>query len=385
MRRAKKNVTIELPLSVTLTDDGKYFFNQRRSDAHDKKKNFVGDEIQISAYSAKTLQRMVYAGYVSRIELSRSDFLSKRAEIMDVSKLIAYAILYKKFGMILGRELSDTPVIVGWNRKHPQQPLNEFTMVGDSEKFLGHEELSKIIDEIVQRAVGDLIAEDETLSTEEREIARLKGEHFLESLNPLLWGLLIKQADVKSRTGVLREIEAVLKNYLRRTVIADYLSLLIMELGAYAETSLLKRALAADPSGELDFSAVMKDAELRRSVLQRVEESQGSATLAWRIQGRRFTLGNDKATHIVLYNRMVDSREVRREIENSNKHVDNGKGLAEFYGEKLSEEEDLSGRIGLSYLSYLEDACSQLGVRFDSYVNYVDDLDLTLITLSVRL
>jgi hypothetical protein len=258
-------------------------------------------------------------------------------------------------------------------------------MVGDSEKFLGHDELSKIIDELVQSAVSTMIAEDDTLSHEEQEIARFKGEHFLESLNPILWGLLIKQADAKSRAGVLREIESVLKNYLKRTVIADYLSLLIMELGAYAETSLLKRALAADPNGEFDFATVMKDEELRRRVLQRVDESQGSATLAWRIQGRRFTLGNDKATHIVLYNRMVDSREVQREIEDTNKHVGNGRGLAEFYGENMGGGEDLSGRIGLSYLSYLEDACSQLGIRFDSYVNYVDDLDLTLITLSVRL
>ena len=378
----KKSSIIQLPLSVTLTDEGKYFFNRRDRGAGHTGMSFVGDDIHISTYRAKTLQRLVYAGYVSRIELSRSDFLSKRAEIMDVSKLIAYAILYKKFGMMLGRELADTAPVMQWNRKHPQRRLDETTMVGDAEKVLGHQEVRDMLSGMVRRCVAALDEEDGSLSTEEREIARLKGEHFLESLNPLLWGLLIKNTDGGARNAVVGEIEKVLKSFIRKTVIADFLSLLIMELAAYAETSLLKRALEENPAGGPDFQTLVQNAALRKQVLASLEESRRHATLAWRIQGQRFSIEKDKATHIMLYNRVLNSREVSREIENTNSMAVDGYGLAEFYRKKDGE---LTGRLGLSYLSCLQDACNSLGVRFNSYVNRVADLDITLITLMLRL
>jgi hypothetical protein len=377
----KKNPIIQLPLSLTLTDEGKYFFNRRRQNALEKSGNFVGDEIKLSSYQARTLQRLVYAGYVSRIELTRTDFLSKRIEIMDVAKLIVYAILYKKFGMTLGKELTDSALVSLWNRKHPRQALNETSLIGDHQGGSGTEEFRDLIQMSARRSVSDLMMEDGSFSPEEEKIAVLKAENFLESLNPLLWALLVKQKEGRPRSVVCNEIEMVLKVFLRKTLIADYLSLLIMELAAYAETSLIRRVLADDPDSRIDFAMVVHNERLRRELLKRLEKANRGATLAWRLQSERFTIGKDTSTHIILYNRELNRNTIRKEIEDSTAAGVGGIDLADFYHR---EENEPTGKLGLSYLSYLREACSTLGVRFNSHVNYIADLDLTLINLTVR-
>lgn len=383
MRRTGKNSSIELPISLTLTDDGKFFFNRRCNPASGSVSNGTGDEVRLKNYSAKTLQRLVYAGYISSIELSRSDFLSKREEIMDLSKLISYGILYKKFGMLLGRELGDTSLISLWNRKNPRRALNENSILREGERNVSTDpEVAELMGNLGRRAVSELTSEDEKISVEERELLRLKAEHFLEWLNPLLWRILMSGDRSKSSAAVYREIEEVLKNFLSKTTIADYLSLLIVELVEYAEMTILKKAVSEDPYEKYDVNTLIRDKNLRKRLLERMEKSRRGATLAWRVQGRRFTLGSDKATHIVLSNRMLNSREVQREIEDINNSTPDGFGLAELYSKW---EEEMAGRLGLSYLSYLEDACVELGVRFKSHVKYIYDMDMTLITLSIRL
>lgn len=86
----KKSSQIDLPLRLTFTDEGIHFFrtHNRRLERQYLSDNAVGYGITLSRYSASSVQRMIVADYISRIEVVRTAFTVKRSEIMDTSKLV---------------------------------------------------------------------------------------------------------------------------------------------------------------------------------------------------------------------------------------------------------------------------------------------------------
>jgi hypothetical protein len=387
MKLNKKAAKIDLPLSLTLTDEGKYFFNSRPAGGSGGREyRFIGDTMRLEVYAAKTLQRLVYAGYVSDIETARTNFTSKRAELMDVSKLIAYGILYKKFAMALGKELNDNPVVVAWNRRNPHKALNEESMINagtHAARIRDNELLREIQQHIADTTIDELFDEASQNSSEEREMNRSKAMHFLESVNPLLWMLLARVRDSKDYAVSAARIREILKHYLERTSIADYLSLLIIELVTVTETSLVKRGIGKYYDEHVDPRELMMNREVRDFILRKMEEENYSASLAWRIQGKKSGFTGANALQILLYNRILESETVKRDIEEKKRVKTKGKGLADFYAG--TEQENGENGLGMFYLTYLHEVCDEQGVRFDSYVNNLDEHDLTLITLSVKL
>jgi hypothetical protein len=386
MKLNKKAAKIDLPLALTLTDEGKYFFNSRPAGGSGGREyGFIGDSMRLDSYAAKTLQRLVYAGYVSDIETALTNFTAKRAELMDVSKLISYGILYKKFAMHLGRTMNDNPVVLGWNRRNPHKALNEESMInaGTQEaRIRDNELLQEVKRHIADSTVEELLNGDPRDSSEEREVSRFKAEHFLESINPLMWMLLARVKDSHEYAVSVSRIREVLKQYLERTSIADYLSLLILELVTVTETTLVKRGVGRYYDEHIDPRELMMNREVRDYILRKMAEEQYSASLIWRIQGKKSGFSGANALQVLLYNRTLESDAVRREIEEKKRVKTMGKGLADFYAGSTAGGDD---GLGMYYLTYLQEVCSDQGVRFDSYVNNLNEHDLTLITLSVKL
>ncbi len=386
MKLYKKAAEIDLPLSLTLTDDGKYFFNSRPAAGNAAREyRFIGDSMRLDTYAAKTLQRLVYAGYVSDIETVRTNFTSKRAELMDVSKLISYGILYKKFAMAVGRELNDNSVVVAWNRRNPHKALNEESIVNagtQAARIRDNELLQEIKRQIIDTTVEELLRSDPRVSAEEEETSRYKAELFIESINPLLWMLLARVKSTSEYTATESQIRDLLKHYLERTSIADYLSLLIIELVTVTETSLVKKGVGRYYDEHVDPRELMMNREVRDFILRKMEQENYSASLAWRIQGKKSGFSGANALQILLYNRILESESVKHEIEEKKRVKTKGKGLADFYAGSGGGEDE--NGLGMYYLTYLQEVCNDQGVRFDSYVNNLTEHDLTLITLSVK-
>jgi hypothetical protein len=387
MKLNKKTAKIDLPLSLTLTDEGKYFFNSRPAGGPGGKEyRFIGDTLRLDTYSAKTLQRLVYAGYVSDIETARTNFTSKRSELMDVSKLIAYGVLYKKFAMTVGRELNDNNVVVSWNRRNPHKALNEETIINSGNQMArirDNELLQGIKRHVADTSVEELLSGDAKVSSEEREVTRYKAEYFLESINPLLWMLLARVKDTHDYAVTIAHIREILRTYLERTSIADYLSLLLIELVTVTETTLVKKGVGKYYDEHIDPRELMMNQEVRDFILRKMEEENYSALLAWRIQGKKSGFSGANPLQILLYNRILESEAVKRDIEEKKSVQTKGKGLADFYAGSSRNGEDENG-LGMFYLTYLQEVCRDQGVRFDSYVNDLSEHDLTLINLAVK-
>ncbi len=386
MRRDNKSSIIQLPVHLTLTDEGEYFFNQRHRTAEYMKGQGQVDpgSLVLQTYSAKTLQRLVYAGYISRLEVARSDFTSKRSEIMDLAKLIAYGVLFKEYSVKLAKAMKEVPVVVQWNRKNPARALNTHTILQNQKSDEQSQQFEKV------RAVFTLVIEEifrlhssevGSLSEEERNLLQLKAENFLEQLNPIFWVLLARERGNANFARTIEAFEGVVWSYLAKTNIADYLSLLVLELATLSEKSLMQTAVDTYLKGRVDLDHFLKNKEDRLKVLETMEAHNEKATISWRIQGRHGTITETNPFQIIFFNRSVKADSVRREIEDK-KHLETqGKDLSEFYSQLPGGQED---ELGMFYLTYLQEECRRQGTLFDSYVNHIEQHDLSFITLAMR-
>jgi hypothetical protein len=99
MSASDKKFLLELPLKVILTEDGASNFI-----SHNKKllRFRVADNldeygISLNEFSPQSIQNMILLDYISKIEISMSEFVSSRQEVMDLSKVIVFSLLYKQF------------------------------------------------------------------------------------------------------------------------------------------------------------------------------------------------------------------------------------------------------------------------------------------------
>ena len=103
MSAASKKATLSLPLRIIFTQEGSsQFINKRtklkRMRLADNTEEFG---IETSTISPSILQRMFLADYIKQLEISMPEFSSSRQDILDLSKLTVYGVLYKQMDKIL--------------------------------------------------------------------------------------------------------------------------------------------------------------------------------------------------------------------------------------------------------------------------------------------
>lgn len=387
MRNSGKQAIIKLPVNLTLTDEGEYFFNQRHrtQEYGNRGAGLSSDGLHLDTYSAKTLQRMIYAGYISRLDISRADFTSKRGEIMDVAKLIAYGVLLKEYSLKIAKVIKETTLVIQWNRKNPAKALNTAEIMNNTKRETVQGKNEQIIQDVVSSVIDELfyIREEElkSYSDEDRQMLRFKAENFLHYLNPIVWVLMARERGSALFSQTVRSIEPVIWTYLNKTNIADYLSLLVLELATLAERSLMEHAVQTYLQGRVNLEYFMKNREDRLKVLQSLSEHNEMATLSWKIQGRHGSLTELNPFQIILYNRSVEHANMRQELEDKKQLKTQGKGLSEFYENLPGDQNE---QLGMYYLTYLQEECKRQGTLFDSYVNNIGQNNMTMMTLSIR-
>ena len=90
---------LELPLKVILTENGasNFLSHKKRLLRFRLADNLDEYGISLNKFSPQSIQSMLLLDYISKIEISMPEFVTRRQEIMDFSKLIVYSLLYKQF------------------------------------------------------------------------------------------------------------------------------------------------------------------------------------------------------------------------------------------------------------------------------------------------
>lgn len=383
MSASGRKMMIELPLKVVLTEDGASNFI-----SHKKKlirfrlaDNIDEYGISMRQFSPQSIQTMLMLDYISKIEISMPEFVTSRQEVMDLSKIIVYSLLYKQFDRDIYTAIIQCDCVRKYNRAHASQLIDEKTKM--SEKQLRSILISK--DEVIAQTrseilepVWESIRNNKDYSIEEKNIYMLMTEKFMNRMSLQNWYVITLFHKKEGFQDMIVAIRNILAQYMEKSRVAEYISVMVMELALNNEnTNIRKEAKSMYPTVD-DINALVVDPDVRSKIVKELQKKRVLVSVSWKLGGGSTSIGKQGRLQITLYNKDDEFQEVKENIETKASADTNKRTLIDFY----RETPDGGGTdLGLYYLSYLDDACKKVNVKFESIVNQFSTSDLTVINL----
>ncbi|MCR5317375.1 MAG: hypothetical protein K6E22_04030 [Treponema sp.] len=384
MSAAEKKFVLDLPLKVVLTEDGASHFisNKKKLLRFRLADNVEEYGISMEHFSPMSIQNMILVDYISKIEISMSEFVSRRQEIMDLSKVIVYSILYKQFDRQIFSQMIECDCVRHHNRTNPSQLIDEKTHI--PEKQLRN--ILSFKDNAIQQArqailepVWKSIMSNNDYTPEEKNVYLLMTEKFLNRLNLMNWYIITKFYKTEGFSQIMSILRQSLAQYMDKSKVAEYISVMVMELALNSENTNMRKEARILYQGIDNADSLIYDPDIRKKIVEELSRKHEFVSLSWKIGGGSTSIGKQGALNITLYNKEDEFQEVKENIESKLSADLNKRSLIDFYRQMPEGEEGTD--LGLYYLSYLEDACKKVNVKFESLVNQFTTSDLTVINL----
>ncbi|MDR2019366.1 MAG: hypothetical protein LBQ14_01215 [Treponema sp.] len=390
MPKNKKNV-FELPLKFVFTETGASAFMRQNKRLVRMKMGDYTEEygVSLEKVTPASIQRMLIIDYISKIEVSGVDPVASRGEIIDLSKLIVYGLLYRQHNIAVFTKILASEPVKKWNRANPFMVLDEKTQFkeGFLELFLHeHKDAIAALREEILRPIAASAEKDERLQQDEKDTRLLLCGKFLDELNPVIWFILLKFRAPQGAAGgqsldfftLIGERRNSLGEFLKKSVIAEYAALMIIELAVSIENSnMLRERQLLKLGGSVNGQAALADLEFRSTLIDELRRKDSLVTFSWKIGGGSSSIGTGGRFQLTLYDRDSHFQEIRESLEAKKTADLSRRSLSDLYHDLARKGTD--SELGLYYLSYLSEACEKVGVKFESMVNEIQDT--TIITL----
>ena len=377
-----KKSMLELPLKVILTEDGaSNFINHKKKLIRFRLADNLDEYgISLNKFSPQSIQSMLLLDYISKIEISMPEFVSSRQEVMDLSKIVVFSLLYKQFDRDIYMSIIQCDCVRKHNRANPAHLIDEKTKM--SEKQLRSILVNKdaIIGQVrkeILDPVWNSIRENKEYSIEEKNVYMLMTEKFMNRMSLMNWYIITLFHKSDGFVEMISSIRNLLAQYMEKSRVAEYISVMVMELALNNEnTNIRKEAKGLYPAVD-DINSLVVDPEVRSKIVKELQRKRVLVSVSWKLGGGSTSIGKQGRLQITLYNKDDEFQEVKENIEMKATADTNKKTLIDFYRDVPDGGTDL----GLYYLSYLDDACKKVDVKFESLVNQFSASDLTVINL----
>ncbi|MBN1648314.1 MAG: hypothetical protein JW874_09790 [Spirochaetales bacterium] len=386
-----KKPLIQLPAMFFLTESGIEYCIKRKIPVRDLKNHIgrVKSGFSWEGFNAKLVQHLVSNMLIDGIEINRSDFLSKRNEIIDLTKLIVYAILYKKIKPTLKEILYSSDLISRLRRNNPRAAVNNQLKFdpGVVNKFM--EENAKAIRTLKAGLLYEpysLIQHDETLTEEQKKSKMQITQKFVDVIEPDTWFLFHYISRSGDKMEVFSRINSLLVSFVQKTKIADYIALMLLEILQNAEKThfenlAIRDNMARAPGVEID--ELLKDEDFRRKLRQKAETNKIHVNLGYILEGNPTKAKDRQRLTISVANKGLMGELERRTLQKRAKTEVKSASLADFF--TSGDQDNIGGGLGLLYLSYLEDACKSEDIVFDARIISDDQLEETVATVHISI
>lgn len=385
MSASDKKFLLELPLKVILTEDGASNFI-----SHNKKllrfrlaDNLDEYGISLNKFSPQSIQSMILLDYISKIEISMSEFVSSRQEVMDLSKVIVYSLLYKQFDREVYNALIQCECVKKHNRANPAKLIDNKTQMSDRQlrsTLSGKQTVIQTTRKAILDPIWNSIMSNKDYSAEEKNVYLLMSEKFLNRLGLMNWYIITTFHKNEGANEMFIAIRNLLNSYMEKSKVAEYISVMVMELALNNENTNIRKEARKMYHGIDDIDALVFDPEIRAKIVQELQRKHELVFLSWKLGGGASSIGKQGRLSITLYNKDDEFQEVKENIETAKSSNTAKKTLIDFYRELPEGQEGTD--LGLYYLSYLDDACKKVNVKFESLVNQYSASDLTVINLN---
>lgn len=381
---ATRKLMLELPLKVILTEDGaSNFISHKKKLLRFRLADNVDEHgIFLKKFSPQSIQSMLLLGYISKIEMSMPEFVSSRQEVMDLSKIIVFSLLYKQFDRDIYSAILQCNCIREYNRKNPAHIIDDRTK--KSEKELRSILIKKdaVICETRKEILDPIwegIQANKDYSIEEKNVYMLMSEKFMNRMSLMNWYVITLFHNADDFSDMIASIRQIVTAYMEKSKVAEYISVMLMELALNNENTNIKNEAKKMFPGEEDINMVIMDPENRQRIVKELQKKKTLVTVSWKVGGGSTSIGKQGRLQITVYNKDDEFHDVKENIEDKMSANTNKKSLVDFYRELPEGEEGTD--LGMYYFSYLDDACKKVNVKFESIVNQFSSSELTVINL----
>lgn len=384
MSASDKKFVIELPLKVILTEDGasNFISHNKRLLRFRLADNVDEYGISMNKFSPQSIQNMILLDYISKIEISMSEFVSSRQEVMDLSKVVVFSLLYKQFDREVYQALIQCECVRKHNRSNPSHLIDEKTKMTDKQLRQTLQNKDSTIQstrKMILDPIWKSIMNNKDYSPEEKNVYILMSEKFLNRLSLMNWYIITMFHNSEGVNEMFIAIRNLLNAYMEKSKVAEYISVMVMELALNNENTNIRKEARNMYQGIDDIDSLIFDPEVRAKIVQELQRKHELVFLSWKIGGGSTSIGKQGTLQITLYNKDDEFQEVKETLEAAKSTNTNKKTLIDFYRELPDGQEGTD--LGLYYLSYLDDACKKVNVKFESLVNQFSASDLTVINL----
>jgi hypothetical protein len=359
---------LDLRARVVLAESGVRFFGTRSTTLH----RFDGPDgegrygFRLRTVDVPWLRRLLLSGFVDKAEFPVRDVGSVKDDVGDLARLVVFSMLYGRFRSSTMARAVDSDVIRRWNRLHPHQALDAQNAVSPAELRGALESRADAIRELKREiAIPALrtVSIDEKRSAEDKKRLAHFAQDLLSNLDPLVFFVLLGSPP-EARIAMEQDIGKELLSALDKVDLADYLSLMVLELMSAAERSTLI-ALVGSEVPQSELRAQLEDPRKRSELLSKLPNGLASA-MVWSL-ARRWSLGRWRyRLRLGLYDGSSSYEDSKRLFEERGRLSVSDKSLKEFYENGTGPYGD--DGLGWYYLSFLGEACENMGVGFEASV-----------------
>lgn len=386
----RKNPFISLEAKFLLTDDGENFFASKsiplRAIVSPEGRKCYG--FTSPNFHAYVVQKLIVKKMISDIFVQNVTLLDKRTEIMDVTKLTIYGILYKKFGPQLSKFLISTDLMDRYNRKNSTKKITENT------KF-NYDAINQLIESKREEIYGlkklmlarpiSMIETDQDIRPEDKLEKKLIITKFVEMIDKQSWYIFYLISQTDERQNIIKKVETQLIEYLEKTKIADYFSLMLMEIIQNGEKAHLEKTARTKNLVKENESIdkFLLDPGCREIVITQAKKWNHNLQLSWKFENPTIsTESSEYKLQVQLTNKGVVGAKKKQEMQSKIKAEVREKDLASFY--KSDEDHKLGAGLGLFYLSYIQDACKNINIKFESRIITDEKKEETIVFMTLN-
>ncbi len=382
----RRSSVLQLSTRIVLSRSGLQFFTRNNKTVN--RFHSPGSEaeygIALNSFTAASVQRMIQLGFVYRIEVAPTGHVSGQEDLIDLSKLLVYAMLYFQFDSRVNDEVFESDLIVRWNRKHLRNPISRDTPVYDErlkQLISQNEKVTADIWNEILNPIAEQIRMDPDLRPEERQIHVYTAEKFVKNLRPFIWFLLAQFRGSSEYLALAGSIRQILQQFRRQTGIAEYTALVTREIVANAQNINMQNYVTENYPNAWEPSRVLSDRIVRDRMLSEMELKEKLVRVSWTLSSRNSETPGLNNLRIIVQNEQPESLDIPSP-DHDRTIYDRRKSLREYYAE--IPESVTNTELALYYYSYLTEACRTRGIRFESAVHDSRTAGTTVVSLSFQ-
>lgn len=375
---------IEIPLKIALSPEGVNLFLQSNRPLQKIQFADLRDTfgLTVARISTDTIKQLLNKNYITGIEASDSDILSKRDDILTLNTLLFRTALQERFNAELKSRFLKSRLIYQWNRANPQKAITENLTISEAsiKKIFNAqgEELKKIQDYILAPVYYN-IEKEVGAQTEEGEALKELANAFFKNQGPFNWYILAFIKDKEDRS-FYTEISSLINKYIKRSKIGDFLGTTLIELIMNAENSNIYSFAIKKNIPGVKIDQIFQDQLLRNKILTSMSKAEQKLYVLWSFKEIESRQGTATRFQITVYNREYKAQIVEDSIKEQSKLSE--KSMEQY----LASAGSSLGSVDMTgfYLQSVKQECESLSIFFDSTVTQLARNDIAAITLTLQ-